>query len=334
MLALLASFALPAPTNYASLFASWKMKHGKMYTSSAHEIKAFAAFAENEDKIVATNARGLSYKLAHNEFSDLTANDFFKQGHTGFNTTLHRRTTFSTRPVHVANSNVTLPSSVDWVERGAVSQVQNQGSCGSCWAFSASGAIEGAYYLSTGQLLTLSQEDLVQCDTTDSGCNGGLMDNAFSWVETHGIASLAIYPYTSTAGTRGTCSASKRNAAAVTITGYRDVASEDEVALKHAVAQQPVSVAIEADKSVFQLYSSGVLDSSSCGTNLDHGVLIVGYGNDPTTGLDYWKVKNSWGTSWGEDGYIRMSRGVNQCGIATEPSYPIGAQAYTISTTS
>merc|ERR1711988_1736183 len=165
--------------------------------------------------------------------------------------------------------------------------------------------------------------DLVQCDKTDSGCSGGLMDYAFEWIKSNGICTEDSYPYTSGSGTTGTCK--KTCTAAATLTGYVDVTSKDEDALKKAVGTTPVSVAIEADKSAFQLYSAGVLDSSSCGTNLDHGVLVVGYGSDD--GKDYWKVKNSWGSTWGEKGYVRMLRGKGgegQCGILSgPPSYPV-----------
>merc|ERR1711972_315432 len=149
------------------------------------------------------------------------------------------------------------------------------------------------------------------------------MDNAFKWIETNGICSEADYPYTSGSGTTGTCKSPKCSPV-VSITGYTDVPTNDEDALKAAVSKQPVSVAIEADKSAFQLYSGGVLDNSGCGTNLDHGVLVVGYGSD---GKDYWKVKNSWGASWGEEGYIRMVRNKNMCGISQQASYPTGAKA-------
>merc|ERR1719231_506278 len=151
------------------------------------------------------------------------------------------------------------------------------------------------------------------------------MENAFEWIKENGICSESSYPYTSGSGTRGTCK--KSCSSVVTVTGHTEVPSEDEDALKQAVSQQPVSVAIEADKSVFQLYKGGVLDNPACGTQLDHGVLIVGYGTDG--GKDYWKVKNSWGPAWGEEGYIRLARGKNMCGIAQQPSYPAGAKAAT-----
>jgi C1A family cysteine protease len=200
--------------------------------------------------------------------------------------------------------------------------VKNQQQCGSCWAFSSTGALEGAFKIAGNALTSLSEEDLVQCNSvTDSGCQGGLMDNAFNWVQQNGICSESAYPYTSGGGVTGTCK--KGCSTVMTITGHTDVPSRNEAALKQAVSQQPVSVAIEADKSAFQLYSGGILDNSACGTNLDHGVLVVGYG---TEGKDYWKVKNSWGASWGEQGYIRMVRNKNQCGISQQPSYPTGAK--------
>jgi hypothetical protein len=208
---------------------------------------------------------------------------------------------------------------MDWVAEGAVTPVKNQGQCGSCWAFSTTGSVEGAYFVAIGKLVSLSEEDLVQCDHGgDQGCQGGLMDNAFKWIEQNGLCSEGDYPYSSGGGTAGTCKTSC--SPVVTVTGFTDVPPKDEKALLLAVAKQPVSVAIEADKSAFQLYNSGVLDSTSCGTQLDHGVLIVGYGTDG--GKDYWKVKNSWGATWGESGYLRMVRDKNMCGIAQQPSYP------------
>ena len=150
------------------------------------------------------------------------------------------------------------------------------------------------------------------------------MDNAFKWIETNGICSEADYPYTSGTGASGTCKSPACSPVA-TLTGFKDVPSEDESALQDAITQQPVSVAIEADKSAFQLYKSGVLDSATCGTKLDHGVLAVGYGTD--AGKDYYKVKNSWGATWGEDGYVRMVRGKNMCGIASQASYPTGVKS-------
>jgi len=199
--------------------------------------------------------------------------------------------------------------------------VKNQQQCGSCWSFSTTGSVEGAWALAGNPLVSLSEQQLVDCSTAqgNQGCNGGLMDQAFQFIISNGgICSEASYPYTATGP--NTCQTTCENVAH--ISSYADVATGDENQLKAAVAVQPVSVAIEADQQVFQLYSSGVLTDSGCGTQLDHGVLVVGYGTDASAG-PYWKVKNSWGASWGENGYIRIARGTNECGVATEPSYPI-----------
>ena len=312
-----------------SEFEAWKVGHNKAYATVEEEAAAEKAYASNDAIIKATNARNLSYTLGHNEYSDLTWEDFRR---------IHMSELFLNRApknverVHLKEPGQALAESVDWVAKGAVTPIKNQGRCGSCWAFSTTGSVEGAYQIASQKLLPLSEEDLVQCDHNgDQGCNGGLMDNAFEWIEKNGIAAESAYPYTSGSGMTGSCNKAKSAVPVVTVTGFKDVAKNDEDALKSAVAQQPVSIAIEADKSVFQLYKSGVLDSPMCGTKLDHGVLLVGYGSQKTLlgNKEYWKVKNSWGPTWGDEGYIKMARGKNMCGIATQPSYPTGAKAFT-----
>jgi len=212
---------------------------------------------------------------------------------------------------------------VDWVSKGAVTGIKNQGQCGSCWSFSTTGSVEGAHFLSTGKLVSLSEQNLVDCSTSEGndGCNGGLMDYAFQYIiKNHGIDTEASYSYTATGP--NACHFKAADVGA-TITSYTDVASGNEAALATAVDKQPVSVAIDASHTSFQLYSSGVYYEPSCSTSqLDHGVLAVGYGTDGSS--DFWYVKNSWGTSWGIKGYIWMSRNRNNnCGIATAASYPI-----------
>ncbi len=215
-----------------------------------------------------------------------------------------------------------LPASVDWSAAGAVTPIKNQGQCGSCWSFSTTGSVEGINFIKTGTLVSLSEQQLVDCSGAEGnmGCNGGLMDNAFQYIiSNNGICSEDSYPYTAAQGTCQTCTA------VATITGYQDVPANDETSLMTAIAQQPVSVAVEADQASFQFYSSGVM-TAACGTALDHGVLAVGYGTDGS-GNDYYKVKNSWGASWGDKGYILLGRGAaygnnGQCGIQMQPSYP------------
>ena len=275
-------------------------------------------FTKNQYRIEERNRiPGRTVVLGLNKFADLLPEEF--AGRKGYIPAPH---------IHRASavSYTALPAEVDWVSAGAVTPVKNQGQCGSCWSFSTTGAVEGAWFLKTRQLVSLSEQQLVDCSGPEGnmGCNGGLMDQAFSYiVKNGGICSEADYPYTSGNGANGTCHTCTSVAQ---INGYVDVQPKNETALLAAVAQQPVSVAVEADGLDWQFYFGGVV-TDACGSNLDHGVLVVGYGTDATAG-DFWKVKNSWGADWGEQGYIRLGRGAKfapngECGILMDPSYPL-----------
>lgn len=302
-------------------FAIYKQHFGKTYTHN--EATAFEAFSENDKIIRGHNAGNFSWTLGHNEFSDMTWEQFKDIYVGGYHAGSNRTKNYDYSLLEVTD----LEDSVDWVSKGAVTPVKNQGQCGSCWGFSAIGSIEGAYQISGSSLTQFSEQQLVSCDNSahggqDQGCNGGLMDNAFTWIESNGICLESDYPYTSGSGDSGTCQSTCKSVA--TLTGFSDVPGED--GLKAAISVGPVSIAVEADKSAFQLYKSGVLDDSSCGTNVDHGVLIVGYGTDSSAGKDYYKIKNSWGANWGENGYLRVVQGKNMCGLSAACSYPTGVK--------
>ncbi|XP_076923975.1 senescence-specific cysteine protease SAG39-like [Bidens hawaiensis] len=293
--------------------------YGRVYKDAAEKEMRFRIFKDNVEYIEAFNREGgKSYKLGVNAFTDLT-NEEFRASRNGFKASSRPRTT-GFRYVNLT----TVPSSMDWRQKGAVTPVKDQGQCGCCWAFSAVAATEGINKLSTGNLISLSEQELVDCDTSgeDQGCNGGLMDEAFKFIiQNSGITTETNYPYQ---GIDGTCSTTKESSHVAKITGYEDVPASSEAALLKAVAMQPVSVAIDASGRDFQSYQSGVF-TGECGTELDHGVTAVGYGT-ADDGTEYWLVKNSWGTTWGEEGYNRMQRDVDSedglCGIAMMAPYP------------
>jgi len=304
-------------TDYVNEFNDFVQVYGKSYASKDELVKRFGIFIDNLDAINQHNSEGHTWQMAVNEFADMTYEEF-RVGRFGYSGLKK----IGRAPVN-ASGLFTLPASVDWTQENAVTPVKNQEQCGSCWAFSTTGSVEGSVAIKTGRLTSLSEQQLVDCSSAQGnmGCNGGLMDYAFEYIiANNGLCSEEAYPYTATTGT---CKSSSCSSVS-TITSYQDVAQDSESGLQAAVAQQPVSVAIEADQNGFQFYSSGVF-TGTCGTSLDHGVLAVGYGTE--SGQDYWKVKNSWGTSWGMQGYILMGRGLQQpygqCGIAMEPSYPI-----------
>ena len=312
----------------AADFESWVAAHAKSYESAEEYVRRAAVFAENAAFVAkhnAEHARGEhSHWLGLNALADRTSEEFSKM--LGYDRSL-RSAARKPRddPSDWEYADVRAPPQKDWVREGAVTHVKNQGQCGSCWAFSTTGSVEGVHFIKTGELVSVSEEELVSCSTKgNAGCNGGLMDNALDWiVRNGGIDSEADWPYNAEAGHCGWFA--RRFRRPVKIDGFVDVPPEDEAALEKAVAMQPVSVAIEADHRSFQLYAGGVYAANDCGTQLDHGVLVVGYGT--LNGTDYWKVRNSWGTSYGMEGYVLLQRGTNEtkgkCGILSgPPSYP------------
>ncbi len=319
---------------YEEKFFNWLQEHKVQVTHGEHFVRMLQNFANNDDFISTHNAGNHAFTLGHNRFSHMNRDEWKAYLRTG----LSRPTSSGASSVHTAPKDTSsLPDAVDWVSLGAVTGVKDQGQCGSCWSFSTTGALEGAYKNKWGTLKSFSEQNLVDCDNlrnggTDHGCNGGWMDDAFNWVKKNGgLAYENDYTYVSgTSQTANTCVQEKYTKdPKVTPSGYVDVAANSDAAFMSALAQQPLSIAIEADQTSFQLYKSGVF-TGACGATLDHGVLAVGYGTDSTLGLDFYKVKNSWGTGWGEGGYIRLVRGnttvndgAGQCGILSAASYPV-----------
>ncbi|XP_019708079.1 cysteine proteinase mucunain isoform X1 [Elaeis guineensis] len=333
------------------LYEGWLAKHGRADNALGEKERRFEIFKDNVRFIDAHNAAAdsghRSFRLGLNRFADMT-NEEYRAVYLGTRPASHRRRARLGSDRYRYNAGEELPESVDWRDKGAVTTVKDQGSCGSCWAFSTIAAVEGINKIVTGDLISLSEQELVDCDNgQNQGCNGGLMDYAFEFIINNGgIDTEEDYPYKARDGKCDQyrvrllvilCKKSvlglalidfsvffvQKNAKVVSIDGYEDVPVNDEKALQKAVANQPVSVAIEAGGREFQLYHSGIF-TGRCGTDLDHGVVAVGYGTE--NGKDYWIVRNSWGGDWGESGYIRMERNVNastgKCGIAMESSYP------------
>merc|ERR1712151_906374 len=253
-------------------------------------------------------------KVGLNKFADLT-NDEFKKQFTGF-----KNQSSAQNNVKVL-STADVPDSIDWREHNAVTEVKNQGQCGSCWAFSTTGSMESRYYIKNKSLPSLSEQQLVDCSNAqgNQGCNGGLMDQGFTYAEQTGLETETQYPYR---GVDGTCNVTESG---VKVQSFADVKANSPSQLKAAVAEGPVSIALDGAGLAFQFYFGGII-KSMCGTSLDHGVLVVGYGTSGST--DYWIVKNSWGASWGESGYVRIMNNNKEgdagvCGLNQQPSYPI-----------
>jgi len=290
-------------------FMAYVSEYGKSYGTVAEFMFRKEQYVMRHNEIEAFNAdANNTHTVGHNLFSDKTFAEMKKLN--GYVAGPLR----ASNAVTLDESN--LAASVDWRSKNAVTPVKNQAQCGSCWAFSTTGAVEGADAIKTGSLKSFSEQQLVSCSKQNNACNGGLMDYAFQYIKTAPLELESNYPYTSGSGRVSSCSYSKTRGVG-TVSAFTDV-QHTATQMRAALGNGPVSVAIEADQMAFQSYTSGVI-TSGCGTQLDHGVLAVGYGT--LGGQDFFLVKNSWGPSWGDQGYVRIGA-ANQCGILNAASYP------------
>ena len=311
-------------SHHWNLFQNFIKKHDKRYESLNELTERFEIFLENLHFVEKVNSNNNQYKLGITKFSDLTSQEFSHF----FNERL--TLPFGSPCNSFVSSTSNLPDEIDWRSKNAVTDVKDQGQCGSCWSFSTTGAVEGAWAVSKGKLVSLSEQELVDCaggrPYGNHGCNGGLMDGAFQYIiDNNGICSEDEYPYVS-GETKSSGDCNKDCSPVATLSSCVDVTPNNQLHLKESVSMNPVSVAIQADSRVFQLYKEGVITSDACGTQLDHGVLVVGYGSEDN--VDYWLVKNSWSESWGDHGYVKIERSDSTndpgiCGIAMQPSYPV-----------
>jgi C1A family cysteine protease len=304
-------------------FTNFQERFSKRYENIQEMETRFQIFRTNLRNIILHNLNYTqNFTMGINQFTDLTPQEFKEQYVNGRSENLG---SFGCKVFSSGGSG--LPSSVDWRQKGVVNPVRDQGQCGSCWAFATTANAESVWAISSGKLLDLSEEFLVDCASGagyyNMGCNGGQPDSAFKYMINNGQCTEASYPYKAgVTKTAGTCQ--KCTSAGVSFSSCFDVTPKDQIALAAAVSKQPVTIAIEADTRYFQSYSGGILDSTTCGTELDHAVEIIGYGTE--NGVDYWNVRNSWGPSWGESGYFRIKKtsstnDIGICGVAAEPSF-------------
>ena len=306
---------------YISKFINYIKDYNKVYSSVDEINHVFNNFVNNVKLIENHDEYKHGYSIGINQFTDMSKsefNSFVKDTCIISKVNSNKCLTFNSK-----KSNEELPDKIDWREHNVVTPVKNQGMCGSCWSFSATGAMEGAWAIKNKNLISFSEQQLVDCSGSygDDGCDGGLMDYAFLYAIDNGICSEDDIPYK---GNEGNCKSCENP---ISMVSCVDVTPKNQIHLKEAVSYGPVSVSIEADTSIFQSYKNGIISSVGCGTNLNHGVLIVGYGAE-TDGTMYWIVKNSWGPEWGDSGYVKIARSEDIsdpgiCGISLQASYPV-----------
>lgn len=308
----------PIDSSYEA-FNNYRIEYNKNYLTTSEFNYRFNIFRKNVNYMNDVNMnQDKSYRLGLNKFSDMQHNEFKGKYLTQNN--INNRQSGKSNFIDVSNGRP-IPSAIDWRAAGVVTDVKDQGQCGSCWAFSAVGTMEGQHALKTGNLVSLSEQNLVDCSTLNDGCGGGWPDKAMTYVENNGgIDTEASYPYN--ASVIESCEYNKSHVGA-TVRNVTDLPTKNMTALYNAIGFiGPISVAIDAEYD-FQLYNAGIFESTSCSSDdLDHAVLAIGYGT--YNGTNFIIIKNSWGTSWGMDGYIYFSTMIyNMCGISTAASYPI-----------
>lgn len=330
-------------TSVIERFKNWVQVHKIQASDDNHLAHMFDNWLSNDKFIEEINGRNLTWTAGHNAYSGMNSEEFAQFMGFGYNQELFAKGTSylrgsvpSVKQDGIIMDLESLPTSVDWRTKGVVTNVKSQGSCGSCYSFSSTGALEGIYAITHGNLVSFSEQQIVDCDnglTKAHGCNGGLMDQVFGFISQNGgLCTEQDYPYVSgITKTAGTCQTSCKLVSGSKISKYTDITPKSDNAMMTALAQQPTSIAIQASQKEFQTYKSGVF-TATCGQDLDHGVLLVGYGS--SNGQDYYILKNSWDLSWGQQGYMYLGKGTDpatgkpynngagQCGVLLQASYP------------
>jgi cysteine peptidase B len=314
MCAMLLAAASAMPTeNFVKMFEDFKGKYSRKYADAAEESTRLRHFVANMKKAEKLRRMNPLASFGVNEFADMSPAEF-KIRHSAEKH--YKAKAANRKPVanlFTEEQVKAAASSIDWRAKGAVTYVKNQGQCGSCWSFSSTGSIEGQWFLAGNTLVALSEQELVSCDTTDDGCSGGLMDNAWAWLISNqggAIVTEASYPYVSGTGTVPACALPKTKGA--TINGHEDLPQNEAQMATWMSTNGPISIGVDATS--WQTYTSGIM-TNCISSQVDHGVLAVGF--DDTSSPPYWIIKNSWGATWGESGYIRVQKGTDQCLITS-----------------